>query len=113
MGLMVHTHLHSTSRTGGLLLSRGYVIHKIFVLDRFSCFIIDQFLEFFTWLEVRNPLGRDIDRCPCLWISPTARVALAYAERPETPQFDLFSTIESLNNIFKNFVYNHFRVFLS
>src|SRR6267378_1023290 len=50
---------------------------------------VDQLLELLAGLEVRDPLGGDVDLVARLRISPLTRAALADAEAAETAELDL------------------------
>src|ERR671919_573954 len=46
--------------------------------------VVDEFLQFFAGFEIRNALGRNADRVPGLWITPSPGASLANSKAAET-----------------------------
>jgi len=61
--------------------------------------VIHKILQFLTGLEEGNTFGRHLDLGTGLWVAPGSSAALARAKAPETADFDLFTTLESLNDV--------------
>jgi hypothetical protein len=51
-------------------------------------------LELFAGFEIRDTLGRNIDRLSRLWVSATAGTTLSCAETTEPAQLDFFSPVK-------------------
>src|SRR5215467_13869885 len=74
-------------------------------------FVVDEVLQFLTWLEVGNPLGRNLDLFPRFRIAADASVALAHAEAAETAHFEFVAGFQRLDNAFKQSIDNDLRIF--
>lgn len=73
--------------------------------------IIDQLFQFLARFEIRDTLGRNIDWISGFGVPAATRVALPNPKGTKSAQFNLLSTVQGLDDVFKDLFDDNFRVF--
>src|SRR5205809_666709 len=64
--------------------------------------VVHEVFQLLAGLEEGNFLGGDFDLCSSFRIAPNSSTALAGAEAAESPDFDLLSLLQGLDNAIEN-----------